>query len=249
MTFPEILRRDTTAVIINEAALDIMGLKNPLGEKLKMWGGEFTIIGVMENVVMNSPYKPVDPLVMVFSPDWSSTITIRIAKTDDLQAAVSKVEDVFKKLNPNYPLWYRFADTDFQAKFSTINLMSRLAGIFASLAIFITCLGLFGLAAFTAEQRKKEMGIRKVLGASISGLVLLISRDFSRLVIVAFIIASPIAWWLMNNFLERYPYRISIAWWVLPIAGIGALVVANLIVGTQAMRAARNNPVDSLRSE
>jgi putative ABC transport system permease protein len=247
--FSRDFKSDSSAIVINKAALDLMGLKNPIGEKLKMWGGEWTIVGVMENVVMDSPYEPVAPLVMVFSPDWSSTISVRLEKTSDLPEAIAKVENVFKKLNPTNPLWYRFADMEFQTKFSSINLISRLAGIFASLAIAITCLGLFGLAAFTAEQRKKEVGIRKVMGATVSGIVLLISKDFSRLVFFAFVIAAPLAWLLLNNFLERYPYRVGIAWWVLPLAGIGSLMLALLIVGAQATRAARSNPVESLRSE
>jgi putative ABC transport system permease protein len=156
---------------------------------------------------------------------------------------------VFKKFNPSYPFEYRFADADFEKKFATINLISRLAAIFASLAIIITCLGLFGLAAFTAEQRTKEVGIRKVMGASVSSLVLLISKDFSRLVIFSFIVSAPVAWWFLNNFLERYPYRVTILWWMLPLVGLFALVLAVVIVSTQAIKAAVNNPVNSLRNE
>src|SRR6185436_3305637 len=132
-----------------------------------------------------------------------------------VKGALAKVEQVFKKLNPNYPFEYRFADEDFEKKFSTINLTSRLASLFATLAIAITCLGLFGLAAFTAEQRTKEIGIRKVMGASVSSLVALISKDFSKLVIIVFLISAPIAWWGLNNFLQQYPYRVEIAWWVM----------------------------------
>jgi len=159
------------------------------------------------------------------------------------------VEQVFKKLNPNYPFEYRFVDTDFEKKFSSVNLISRLASLFATLTIAITCLGLFGLAAFTAEQRTKEIGIRKVMGASVSSLVALISKDFSKLVIIAFLISAPMAWWFLNNFLERYPYRIEIAWWVIAAAGLTSLVLALVIVSTQALRAAVGNPTDSLRSE
>jgi ABC-type antimicrobial peptide transport system permease subunit len=198
---------------------------------------------------MGSPYQPVDPMILVFIPSWSSTITVRLEETTDLSASIEKVEQVFKKLNPNYPFEYRFTDDDFQRKFSTINLISRLAGIFASLAILITCLGLFGLAAFTAEQRTKEIGIRKVLGASVSSLVLLISKDFSRLVLFAFAISAPLGWWFLNSFLERYPYRIQISWWILLAAGVFALVLSVLIVSTQALRAALSNPVNSLRNE
>jgi putative ABC transport system permease protein len=247
--FSRDFKSDSSAVVINQAAADFMEMENPIGQKIKLWGGDLEIIGVMQNVVMNSPYEPVEPLTMLFIPSWSSTVTVRLNKTNDLKASINTVEGVFKKLNPNYPFEYRFADTDFEKKFSSINLISRLATIFASLAIIITCLGLFGLAAFTAEQRTKEVGIRKVMGASVSSLVMLISKDFSKLVIFGFLISAPIAWWFLNNFLERYPYRTEIAWWMLPLAGLTALVLALVIVSTQAIRSAVVNPVHSLRSE
>jgi putative ABC transport system permease protein len=241
---------DSSGVVVNKAAIDLMGLKDPIGAKLRMWGDEWNIIGVTENIIMGSPYQPVDPTVIVFIPDWSSTINVRLDKTNDLEGSVAKVEALFKKMNPMYPMSWRFADDEFERKFSSINLIARLAGIFASLAILITCLGLFGLAAFTAEQRRKELGIRKVLGATVSGLILLMSKDFSKLIILAFVVASPIAWWFLNNFfLQQYPYRITIAWWIIPAAGIAALALAMIIVGAQAFRAAQSNPVDSLRSE
>jgi len=247
--FSRDFKSDFSGVVINEAAVDFMGLKNPIGQKIKAIGMDLEIIGVTANVLMDSPYQPVLPLTMVFIPSWSSTITIRLNKTDNLPASLTKVENVFKKLNPNYPFTYRFADIDFEKKFSTINLVSRLAGIFAFLAIMITCLGLLGLAAFTAEQRTKEIGIRKVMGATVSNLVVLISKDFSRLVVFAFSISAPIGWWFLNNFLERYPYRVAISWWVLLLAGGGCLVLALIIVSTQALRAATANPTKSLRSE
>jgi ABC-type antimicrobial peptide transport system permease subunit len=240
---------DSSKVIINEAAVETMGLKNPVGEKLSMWGSEWDIIGVTENIVMGSPYEPVAPMVIVYVPSWTSTITIRLEKTNDLSASIAQVENVFKKLNPTYPFAYRFADEEFNKKFSSINLISNLARIFASLALIITVLGLFGLAAFTAEQRTKEIGIRKVLGASVSSVVMLLSKDFTRLVIVAFVLASPLAWWLLNSYLEQYAYRITINWLILPISGLFALIIAILIVSTQAIRAAIANPVQSLRNE
>ncbi len=247
--FSEEFSTDSSAVLINQSAVKVMGLTEPVGAKITMWEKEWTIVGVTEDVIMGSPYQPIDPMVVIFDPQWSSTVTIRLGKTDDLQASISKVEGVFKKLNPAFPFAYRFADVEFNKKFSTINLISNLAHVFASLALIITALGLFGLAAFTAEQRAKEVSIRKVMGASVSGLVLLISKDFTRLVIIAFVLASPIAWWFLSGFLERYPYRITIAWWILPASGLAALLVALLIVSSQAFRAASSNPVNSLRNE
>jgi ABC-type antimicrobial peptide transport system permease subunit len=188
-------------------------------------------------------------MVLIFDPTWSSTVTLRLNKTDNLGEAINVVEDVFKKINPSYPFYFRFADFDFQKKFATINLISRLATIFASIAIVITCLGLFGLAAFTTEQRTKEVGIRKVMGATVSSLVLLISTDFTRLVVMGFVISGPVARLFLTNFLERYPYRTTIGWWILPLAGSLALLLALIIVSTQALRAAQANPSQSLRSE
>lgn len=240
---------DSLSVIVNEAALKIMGMTDPIGKKLEINNTQFNIVGVIPDMVMDSPYTPVQPMTLLFDPSWSSTVTLRLTKTNDLPASMAKVEAVFKKLNPNYPFQYRFTDVDFEKKFSSINLISRLAGIFAGLAIFITCLGLFGLAAFTAEQRTKEVGIRKVMGASVSSLVLLISKDFSRLVILAFLISAPVSWWFLNDFLQRYEYRIEVAWWVLLAVGVFALVLALIIVSTQALKAAVMNPTRSLRSE
>lgn len=240
---------DSLSVIVNEAAIKMMGMVNPIGKKIETNGSQLEIVGVVPDIVMDSPYQPVEPMTLLFNPGWSSTVTVRLAKTKDIQASLAKVESVFKKLNPNYPFQYRFTDVDFQKKFTDINLISRLAGIFAALAILITSLGLFGLAAFTAEQRTKEVGIRKVMGASVSSLVMLISKDFSRLVIIAFAIAAPFAWWFLNSFLEQYAYRIEVAWWVLAGVGAFALLLALLIVSAQALKAAVTNPTNSLRSE
>jgi putative ABC transport system permease protein len=242
-------KSDTSAIVINKAALELTGLDDPIGQKISVWGTERTIIGVMDDVIMGSPYHSVGPLAMVFIPEWSSTISVRLEATNDLQGAVSKIEKIFKKFDPDHPLWHRFADAEFENKFKSINLVSRLAWVFAILAVLISCLGLFGLAAFTAEQRTKEVGIRKILGASVSSLVMLISKDFSKLVVFAFLIAAPVAWWMLEGFLEQYPYHVTLKWWILPFTGLIALVLTILIVGTQALRAARSNPADSLRTE
>jgi ABC-type antimicrobial peptide transport system permease subunit len=247
--FSEEYKNDTAAIIVNKAAIEVMGLKDPLGQQLDLWGGKRELIGVVDNVLMGSPYQPVKPMFMVLIPEWASAVTIRLEKTKDLQGSIRKVEDIFKKYNPAYPFEYKFADVEFAKKFTTIDMTSRLASLFASLAIFITGLGLFGLAAFMAEQRTKEIGIRKVMGASVFSLVSLMSRDFSRLVLVAFLLSSPVAWWLLTQFLERYPIRVSIPWWVFPTTGLVAMVFASVIVSTQAMRAARTNPAISLRNE
>lgn len=245
---PEVMS-DTSAIIINQAALDLIGINDPIGSTIRIWGDDRTIIGVAENVVMGSPYHPVGPLAMVLIPEWSSTISIRLKETSNLSEAVAGVEKIFKGIDPEHPLWHRFADDEFSVKFHSIDLVGRLAFVFTVLAIFISALGLFGLASFTCEQRTKEVGIRKVLGASIVNVLVLITKDFSKLVIIAFLITAPVAWWMVGTFLEQYPYRITPHWSVLVATGISAVILTVAIVGTQAAKAALTNPANTLRSE
>ena len=247
--FSEYFKSDTTAILLNKTAVNVLNLSNPVGDKIKMWGQWWNIIGIMDDVLMGSGSSHIEPLVMTMDPTWSTTISVRLAKTPDLVAAIKRVEEVFKKYNPDYPFEYRFADTEFEQKFNAINMISRLAGTFAVLAIFITGLGLFGMAAFTAEQRTKEIGIRKTMGASVSSLVLMLTGDFSRLVLAAFAISAPVAWWATADFLQQYQVRIEMPWWVFPMAGIVSLAITVVIVSTQAIRAAVRNPVESLRTE
>jgi ABC-type antimicrobial peptide transport system permease subunit len=247
--FSEEFPSDSTAIIINKAALDLMQLENPIGQQMELWGKKKTLIGIVDNVIMDSPDKVVRPLFMILDPDWSSSVTIRLEKTRDIQTALKTVETIFKKYNPAYPFDYDFADIEFRKKFKSVTMTGRLATLFATLAILITGLGLFGLAAFTAEQRTKEIGIRKVMGATVQGLVIHMSQDFSRLVLISLAIATPIAWWGMNAFLDRYTYRTDIPWWIFLATGAIALTFAIAIVATQALRAARANPVNSLRND
>jgi putative ABC transport system permease protein len=240
---------DSLAVIINEAAWKMIGFEDPIGEKLERGGANYEIIGVMQDMVMDEATATVQPLSMFLIPGWTSTITIRLNETANLSESIALVEQVFKKHNPNYPFEYKFTDDLFNRKFSGINLISRVAAIFAVLAISITCLGLIGLAAFTAEQRTKELGIRKVLGASVTNLVLLLSKDFTRLVVIGFIFSSALAWWWLNDYLSRYEYRIDFQYWILGAVGLFMLVLTVFIVSTQALRAATSNPTKSLRSE
>lgn len=253
--FSETYQSDTAAIILNKTALEILNLTNPIGEKIQMWGSQWTIIGVMDDVLMGSGSQPIAPLVMTMDPTWSSTITVRLPKANaasgekDFAAKLKTVEDIFKKYNPDYPFEYRFADDEFEKKFTSMNLISDLAASFTVLAIFITGLGLFGMAAFSAEQRTKEIGIRKVMGASVTNLMILLTKDFSKLVLVAFLISAPLAWWAVSDFLKQYPVRIEIPFWIFPVAGVTALLITVIIVSTQAFRAATTNPTKCLRSE
>jgi putative ABC transport system permease protein len=180
---------------------------------------------------------------------WLDAVTIRLRKTRNLQASVNNVKSIFEKYAPAYPFDFDFADVEFQTKFTTINLTGQLASLFATLAIIITGLGLFGLAAFTTEQRTKEIGIRKVLGASVPGLVTLISREFLELVLVSFFLSAPVAGWLLSKYLERYAIHAELGVWVFPAAGLIAVFITLAIVVTQAFRIANTNPVNSLKSE
>ncbi|NOS54701.1 MAG: FtsX-like permease family protein [Cyclobacteriaceae bacterium] len=241
---------DTASVLINKAAADVMNLKETLGTEVVFWGDrKCKIIGVLDNVLMGSPYRKASPMFVAYFPEWASSVTLRLEETADLPSAVNKIEEVFKKYNPAYPFTYQFADVEFNKKYTAINLISKLANLFAFLAILITGLGLFGLAAFTAEQRTKEIGIRKVMGASVPSLVTLISKEFSLLVAISFVFAVPFSWWTLSSFLERYPYRIDFPWWTVVVAGGTALLFALAIVSTQALKAATSNPASSLRSE
>jgi ABC-type antimicrobial peptide transport system permease subunit len=246
--FSEDFKSDSLAIIVNKAAIKVMNLKDPIGTELDLWGKKRKLIGVCDDVLMGSPYEEVKPMFAVLD-DWWGSISVRLKKSNDLQGSLKTVENIFKKYGPAYPFEYRFVDVEFQKKFTTISLTSKLASLFAVLAVIITGLGLFGLASFTAEQRTKEIGIRKVLGASVSSLVSLISKEFSIMVIVAFGLSAPLSWWLMTQYLERYAIRTSVAWWIFPLTGVIALGFALLIVSTQAFRAAQSNPVNSLRNE
>lgn len=249
--FSEDFKTDSNAVIINRAAMELMNLKDPIGVKVGIGqdADNLHIIGVVENSVSGDPADIPGPNIVTFAPDWAGTVTVRMTAGGSIMESLKKIETVFKRHSPAYPFEFKFADDEFQRKFTTINLTSRLASIFALLTLIITGLGLFGLAAFTATQRTREMGIRKVMGASVQQLVQLVTTDFSRLVVIAFVLASPLAWWLTNDYLEQYAYRIDVQWWIFPVTGVVALLFAMTIVSSQALRAARTNPAQSLRSE
>lgn len=240
---------DTSAIVINKAALELMELEDPIGTSLDLWGEKRQLIGVVDDVIMGSPYQAVKPMFMIVNPNWINVITVRLRDNGRLNENLKTVESIFDRYNPAYPFDYQFADVDFQRKFDDINMTQRLATIFSLLAIFITGLGLFGLAAFTAEQRTKEIGIRKVLGASILGLIALVSKDFSKLVLIGFVISTPLTWYLLDQYLERYPIRVDVHWWIFPLVGFISLLFSLLIVGNQASRVARANPARSLRDE
>src|SRR5436190_1641856 len=240
---------DSANMIINEAAVKAMQLKNPIGMQFRYGPNKYTVIGVTSNVVMESPFKAVDPMLVYFDPRNSNSINIRLKASVKPQEALRSIAAVFKKYNPAFPFDYKFVDREFGKKFLTENLISRITNIFAGLAIFICCIGLAGLASFTIEKRVREIGIRKVMGATLQQLLLLISKDFLKLVLIAFVIATPLAWWFMNDWLEKYPDRITISIWLFGAVGLLILLLALVVVSLNTMKAAIANPIKSLRTE
>ena len=240
---------DSANLLINEAAVKAMGLKNPIGTQFGKGTNKHTVIGVTSNIVMESPFKAVDPMLVYFDPRNSNSINIRLKSSVKPQAALKAIEKIFIKYNPAVPFDYKFVDEEFGKKFLTEDLISRITNIFAGLAIFICCIGLAGLASFTIEKRIREIGIRKVMGATLQQLLLLISKDFLKLVGIAFVIATPLAWWFMNNWLEKYPDRITISIWLFGAVGLLILLLALVVVSLNTMKAAIRNPIKSLRTE
>jgi len=240
---------DSSAMIVNEAAVKLMGFKNPINKIIRQGGLEYNVIGVIKDMVKEDPFKPVNPSFFVVNYRNVNTINIRLAPQVSAHEALAKIEKVFKSYSPDSPFAYKFVDDQYAQKFGTEERIGRLAGGFAILAILISCLGLFGLASFMAEQRTKEIGIRKVLGASTFNVWRLLSKEFVMLILVAFCLAGPIAYYVLSGWLQNYQYRTELSWWIFALAGLGALAVTLLTVSYQSIKAALLNPVKSLRSE
>ena len=241
---------DSVAMILNESGVKQVGMKQDIvGQTIKFNDKNYTVIGVIKDMIMESPYAPVKPTVFFYNPNWASIITVSIKPGISVRGALSKIQAVFKKYNPSAPFDYTFNDEDYAKKFSDEQRIGDLATFFTILAVFISCLGLFGLASFVAEQRKKEIGVRKVLGASVFNLWKMLSREFALLVIISCFIAIPLAWYYLHQWIIQYDYRTDISWWVFFISGAGAFVVTILTVSFQAIKAAIANPVKSLRTE
>ncbi|MCE6992420.1 ABC transporter permease [Dyadobacter sp. CY323] len=241
---------DSSGFVINETAAKMMGFAGRAPGEFVQWGDKnFKVLGVVKDMIMASPYEPVKQTIFFIGRGAGDFITIRINPRSNAHQALQEIEAVFKKYGPASPFQYDFVDDEYALKFADEQRIGTLATFFASLAILISCLGLFGLASFTAEQRTKEIGIRKVLGASVVNLWLLLSRDFVLLIVIAFVISTPVSWFFMNNWLEKYSYRTEMSWWIFAATGLGALSITLLTVSFQAIRTALINPVRSLRSE
>lgn len=240
---------DTTSVIFNESAIQKMRIKNPVNQIITVEGRQFHIAGVAKDALMVSPFAPADPTMFLCETGTYGNLMYRLAPQIRTQDALTQLRTIFAKYNPSYPYNYRFADAEYAKKFNLEMLVGTLAALFAGLAIFISCLGLFGLAAYIAEQRTKEIGIRKVLGASVSQVWLLLSKDFIVLVVISCVVASPVALYFLQDWLNKYEYRITIGPGVFLIAAIIAIAITIATISVQAIKAAVANPVKSLRTE
>jgi ABC-type antimicrobial peptide transport system permease subunit len=251
--FNEDAKTDAGNIIINEAFAKLIGNRSVIGEEIMNGPNRLKIIGVVKDFVAGNVYRnSAPPVILVSHPDLTNflrVLTIRLSGPSNLQRDVTEIENVVKTYNPDYPFEYYFTDAEFDKLFKTEALVQNLAGIFGGLAVFISCLGLFGLASYTTQQRSKEIGIRKILGATANNITTMISADFMKLIGFSFFVAFPLAWLIMNNWLQSYEYRTPIYWWVFGIVGVITIVCTMLTVGFQTLKAALRNPTEVLRSE
>jgi len=242
---------DTMAMLLNEEAVKMMRLKNPVGKTVTFTpdGRQWHVVGVVKNFILESPYEKINPMMIVGPSQFFQVIHIRLNPANSAAVDLAKAEKIFKQYNPQYPFDYVFADESYAKKFSDEKRTETFAQLFAGLTIFISCLGLFGLATYMAENRIKEVGVRKVLGASAVNITFLLSKDFLKLIIISVLIASPVAYITMSKWLSNYQYRTEIQWWIFFSAGLLAIFIALVAVSSQAIKAALSNPVKSLRTE
>ena len=242
------MRGDSAAVIINQTMAARLGLKQPLGQRITNGGETFTVIGVVEDFNYETMKQTVSPLCLVLGGNNSAIMSVKL-NTADLKNTLASITSIWKNFAPNQPFRYTFMDESFANMYADVQRMGKIFTSFAVLAIIIACLGLFALSAFMAEQRNKEIGIRKVLGASVTAITAMLSKDFVKLVIIAIVIATPVAWWGMYKWLQDFAYRITISWWMIAVAAIVAIVIALITISFQSIKAALMNPVKSLRTE
>ncbi|MGN6640676.1 MAG: ABC transporter permease [Mucilaginibacter sp.] len=240
---------DSLSVVLNEAAVKYMGFKHPVGQIVRVGKRDLTVIGVVKNMVMESPYEPVKQTIFYLGRGPFDDVLIRINPNISAHEALDKIATVSRTYSPSVPFSYQFTDDEYAKKFATEERIGKLATAFAGLAIFISCLGLFGMASFMAEQRVKEIGVRKVLGASVFGLWRLMSKDFVILIIIALLIAMPLSYNFMRSWLQHYTYHTGLSWWVFAATATGAILITLLTISYQSIKAAMANPVKSLRSE
>ena len=240
-------KSDSAHFILNETAVKQAGIKDPIGKSFMLWGNKGIITGVVKDFNYASLKQAVEPAIFYYRPSYWRMYVKTTGK--DASKALAAIQKVWKSYNPDFPVEYSFLDDEFNKMYSDDQRTGILFNVFAAIAILISCLGLFGLATYTAQVKIKEIGIRKVLGASVVGITNLLAKDFILLVLIAFVIASPLAWIGMNKWLQNFAYRINISWWIFFATGLLAIVIALLTVSFQAIKAALSNPVKSLRTE
>jgi ABC-type antimicrobial peptide transport system permease subunit len=241
---------DSAGVILNESAVKAMGFKEPIGEIIEDSDRKYHVIGVIKDFILHSPYDHTKPIAIEgCQNNWLNIIHVKLNPENTLSHNLRQAEIVFKKYNPGVPFDYTFINEEYAQKFENEKRTASLATLFTALTIFISCLGLFGLSAYMAENRIKEIGVRKVLGASVLDITTLLSLNFLSLVMFAFIVSTPLAWWLMHQWLSDYAYHVEVRLWVFFVAGLLSLLIAVITISTQAIRAALANPVKSLRTE
>jgi ABC-type antimicrobial peptide transport system permease subunit len=240
---------DSTNVLINEALAKIMGMTKPVGSKIKWGNTDITIIGVLKDYVMESPYQKANPVLIAMNDNPARYIIARLNPDQNVSTSVATIDNIVKKLNPEYPVDRTFVDDSFEGKFANEKLLGTLSNWFGGFAVFISCLGLLGLALYMAEQRKKEISIRKVLGASNLNILTLLNKDFIKLVAIANVIAFPLAYIIINKWLSGYEFKVSISPLPFAIAAILSLIIAVLTVSAQSVKVAKANPIDALKYE
>ncbi|SFT89458.1 duplicated orphan permease [Algoriphagus locisalis] len=234
-------------IILNEAAVQTIGFQDPVGQIVNLWGEDREVIGVVKDFHFESLKEKVKPAFLKYDPGFAQKVMVRI-ESNDQQASIAGITEIYEKFT-GQPLSYSFMDEDYQSLYASEQRVSKLAKYFGVMAIFLSCLGLFGLAAFTAEKRKKEIGVRKVMGASMISILTLVSKDFVALILVAILIAVPVAWYFANNWLQTYAFQTDLSWWIFAGSGVVLIVISLITVGYQAFKAASANPVNSLKSE
>jgi len=247
-SFSEKFSTDNSAIIFNETAIKTMGIKDPVGKVVKVWGGDRQIVGIVKDFHFESLHSKINPLFFILNPSNCKIMMIRI-KSGMYQEVIDDINKLYHKFNPAFPFDYKFLDQDFQEQYVAEKRIAFLSRYFALIAIIISSLGLLGLAAFSAEQKLKEIGIRKVNGARISEVMAMLNRDFIKWVAIAFGFATPIAWYIMHKWLENFAYKTNLRWWIFAMAGVSTLAIALLTVSWQSWRAATRNPVEALRYE
>ncbi|PWS31210.1 ABC transporter permease [Pedobacter paludis] len=247
--FSKTFASDTSAVMVSASAVKVFGYKNPIGKKVTIFGDNAYIIGVFDDYVWDSPYKSNNPQVVFLNQKQTGTITMRLNNSNNLQSNIETITRITKAFNPAYPTEITFINSLYQEKYKSEKTLGILSNLFGGLAIFVSCLGLFGLVAYSAEQRTKEFGVRKVLGASVANLMQLLSFSFIKMIIIAIIIAVPISYFAMGKWLNNFEFHTEISWWIIPVAALGTLSMALITVSFQAYKTAKANPVDALKYE